>query len=155
MHESLCHTKRNDLCINCEAIESLSIEIRNNDINKIIFNTVYDPPEGDLAVCENYFQSIISNKSIRNKNVILAGDVNINVLDFEQNRKVQNFVILMFEFGLVPTINKPIRVTNKTISTINYIITNSIFNNDLKAAIIKPDISDHFPIMHAFKLEVL
>ena len=70
--------------INCEAIESLSIEINNNDDKIIIFNNiVYRPPVGDLEVCENYFQSILSNNSIKNKSVILAGDFNINVLDFE------------------------------------------------------------------------
>ena len=115
VHESLCYTKRNDLCINCEAIESLSIELSNNDVKNIIFNIVYRPANGDLEVCENYIQSILSNNSIRNKIVILAGDFNINVLDFEQNKKAQNFVNSMLQFGLVPTINKPTRVTNKTI----------------------------------------
>ena len=38
----------------------------------------------------------------------------------------------MFQFGLVPTINKPTRVTNKTISATDDIITNSIYNNDFK-----------------------
>ena len=37
--------------------------------------------------------------------MILAGDFNINVLEFEQNKKVQNFVNLMFQFSLVSTIN--------------------------------------------------
>ena len=151
VHESLCYTKRNDLCINCEAIENLSIEIRHNDSKNKIFNIVYRPPGGDLKVFENYFQSILSHNSIRNKNVILAGDFNINVLDFEQNNKVQNFVNLMFQFGLVPTINKPTRVTNKTISAIDHIIINSIYSNDFKTGIIKTDISDHFPIIYAFK----
>ena len=56
VHESLCYTKRNDLCINCEAIECLSIEIENNDVKNVIFNIVYRPPDGDLEVCENYFK---------------------------------------------------------------------------------------------------
>ena len=137
--------------INC----SLSIEISNNDVKNIIFNILCRPPEGDLKVCENYFQSILSNNSIRNKSVILAGDFNINVLDFEQNKKVQNFINLMFQFGLVPTINKPTRVTNKTISAVDHIITNSIYNNEFKTGIVKTDISDHFPIIYAFKLKVL
>ena len=93
VHESLCYTKRNNLYINCEAIESLSIEIRNNDGKNIIFNIVYRPPDGDLEVCENYFQSILSHNSIRNKSVILAGDFNINVLDFEQNNKSKILLI--------------------------------------------------------------
>ena len=71
--------------------------------------------------------------------MIFAGDFNINVLDFKQNKKVQNFVNLMFQFGLEPTVNKPTRVT-------------SIYNNDFKTGIIKRDISDHFPIIYAFKL---
>ena len=98
----------------------------------MIFNIAYRPPDGDLEVCENYFQSILLHNSIRNKNVILAEDFNITVLDFEQNKKVQIFVNLMFQFSLVPTINKPTRVTNKTISAIDDIITNSIYNNDFK-----------------------
>ena len=83
MHESLCYTKRNDLCINCEAIESLSIEISDNDVKNMIFNVVCRPPDGDLEVREHYFQSILSNNSISNKIVILAGDFNINMLNFE------------------------------------------------------------------------
>ena len=92
--------------INCEVIESLSIEISNNDAKNIVFNIVCRPPDGDLAVCEKLFQSILSNDSVRNKCVILAGGFNINELDFESNKKVQNFVNLMFQLGLVPTINK-------------------------------------------------
>ena len=58
----------------------------------------------------------------------------------------------MFQYGLVPTTNKPTRVTNKTISAIDHIITNSIYNNDFKTAIIRTDITDHLPIIYAFKL---
>ena len=72
--------------------------------------------------------------------------------DFEQNKKVKNFVNLSFQFGLVQPINKPTRVTNKTISAFDYIITNSIYNNNIKTAIIRADISDHFPITYVFKL---
>ena len=67
--------------------------------------------------------------------MILEGDFNINVQDFEENKKVKNFVNLMFQFGLVPTTNKPTRVTNKIISAIHHIITNSIYNNDFKTGI--------------------
>ena len=71
--------------------------------------------------------------------------------DFEQNEKANNFVNLLFQFGLVPPTVKPARVTNKTISAFDYIITNSIYNNDIKTSIIRADISDHFPNRYAFK----
>ena len=72
------------------------------------------------------------------------------MMEFEQNKKIQNFVNLMLQFGLVPTINKPTK--NETISAIDYIITNSIFNNDFKTTVIKANISDHFPITYSFKV---
>ena len=55
----------------------------------------------------------------------------------------------MFQFGLVPTINKPTRVTDRTISAIDHIITKSICNNDFKTSIIRTDISDHSPITYS------
>ena len=47
--------KRDDLSSNSKVIESLSIEITNNESKSIIFNVVYRPPERDIDVCENYF----------------------------------------------------------------------------------------------------
>ena len=84
--------------------------------------------------------------------MILAGDFNISVRSFEKNEKVQNFFNLMFQFVLVPTINKPTRRTNKAIFAIDHIIANTVYNNNFNTAIIRTDISDHFPITYAFKL---
>ena len=53
----------------------------------------------------------------------------------------------MFEFSMVPTINKPTRVTKYTATAIDNIITNCIINSDFKSAIVKTDLSDHFPII--------
>ena len=71
------------------------------------------------------------------QNVILTGDFNINLLDFDTNKKVQNFVNLMFRFGMISTINKPTRVTRQTASAIDHIITNSIMHTGFKSRIIK------------------
>ena len=54
------------------------------------------------------------------------GDFNINLLDFENSKKVQNFVNLMFHCGMVPVINKPTRVTRYTATAIDHMFTNSI-----------------------------
>ena len=59
----------------------------------------------------------------------------------------------MFQFGLVPTRNKPTRITKDTISAIDHVLTNSITNNEFKTAILTADISNHFPIIYDFKLE--
>ena len=91
--DSCSFKKRDDLSINSEAIESLSIEITNNESKNIIFNVVYRPPDGDIDVCENYFKNIFFKDNVIRKNILLAGDFNINLFYFEENKKVQNLLI--------------------------------------------------------------
>ena len=50
----------------------------------------------------------------------------------------------MFRFGMIPTINKPTRVTRHTATAIDHVFTNTIMGNiEIKTAIVKTDISDH------------
>ena len=49
-----------------------------------------------------------------NKHVVLAGNLNLNVLDFENNKKVENFISLMFYYDMILTTNKPAQVTANT-----------------------------------------
>ena len=46
IHESLDYKVRKDLFINCDAIESLSIEMCNRKTSNTVFNVVYRPPNG-------------------------------------------------------------------------------------------------------------
>ena len=77
---------------------------------------------------------------------------NFTIYYFEQ-KKGQNFIKLMFQFRLIPTTNKLTRITQDTISAIDHKLTNAIINNKFKIAMFPADISDHFPIISAFKLK--
>ena len=103
---------------------------------------------------ENNFKNILPKREIANKELVLVGDFNINVLDFNESKMVQNFVNLMFRHGLIPTINKPTRVTRNTATAIDHIIINSVINAEFKTGTIKTDISNHFPIFFIFKCVV-
>ena len=47
---------------------------------------------------------------------------------------------------MIPTIKKPTRVTRKTATAIDHILTNSFVHTVFKTVIFKSDISNHFPI---------
>ena len=47
---------------------------------------------------------------------------------------------------MIPIINKPTSVTNKTATTPAHTLTNSYTETIFKTAILKCDVSDHFPI---------
>ena len=132
----------------------MCVEVFNKNSKIIVLNLAYRPPNGDPNEIENHFKNILSKREITNKELVLVGDFNINVLDFNESKMVQNFVNLMFRHGLIPTINKPTRVTRNTATAIDHIITNSVINAEFKTGIIKTDISDHFPIFFIFKCVV-
>ena len=46
---------------------------------------------------------------------------------------------------MIPIINKATRITNKAAIAIDHILTNPYIETILKAAILKCDVSDHFP----------
>ena len=108
-----------------KALDCLGVEVENKKSKNIIPNLVYRPPHGDHKELESYFKTSLRKRDISNRNIILAGDFNINLLDFEGNKKVQNFVNLIFRFGMILTINEPTHATKQTASTIDHIITNS------------------------------
>ena len=104
--DSLLHKLRSDLTINCEDIESLSIEILNSQTRNIIFNVIYRPPNGDLSVCEKkikkrdekffqkkgcFFKKTLSDSTTNRKAFFFEGKFNINLLDFE---KIKKFKVL-------------------------------------------------------------
>ena len=59
----------------------------------------------------------------------------------------------MFELSIIPTKNKPTRVTSYIDTAIDNIITSSIFDNNFESATIKTDVSDHFPIIFTINLK--
>ena len=96
----------------------------------------YRPPNGDPNELENHFKNILSKREITNKELVLIGDFNINVLDFNESKMVKNFVNLMFRHALIPTGNRPTRFTRKTATAIDHIITNSVINAKFKTVLI-------------------
>ena len=83
---------------------------------------------------------------------LLAGDFNINFLDAETNKNVQDFLNLIFPYNMIPLTNEPSWVTRHSANAIDHIITNSVTDhNDFKSAMIKTDLSDHFPIVFVIK----
>ena len=152
MHKNLSFKLKEDLSINCDAIQSLSIEISSTKSKNIILNTIYRPPNGDIKQCETYFKDVFSKNGKNLKNIVLARDFNINFLDFEINKNVLDFLNLTFRYNMIPLTNKPTPATRHSANAIDHIITNSVTgHDDFKSAIIKTDLSDHFPIVFAIK----
>ena len=53
---------------------------------------MYRPPNGDMTVFEKFCENLLSANDKTSKNITFAGDFNINVLEYESNKKVQHFL---------------------------------------------------------------
>ena len=146
IHNSLTFKVIKELSESNDANEALTIEIINKDSKNIIISLVYRPPGGHIKPFQKYCEILFDKRNVCNKPMFLVGDfLNINVIDYESNKVVKNFVDLCFQHGLIPIFNKPTRVTKQNATAIDHIIMNSL-NPSVSTGIIKCDVTDHFPV---------
>ena len=146
IQENLEFKRRDDLSVFIpHIVETLFMEIKNKGKN-IICGTIYRPntfPKADLDVFITTLSEILHIINQENKNIILLGDFNIDLLKYETHMKTSDFLDEIFSFGLLPVITKPTRITDHSATLIDHIHTNLI-NNLYKLGIIVTDLSDHF-----------
>ena len=75
---------------------------------------MYRPPNGDLIVFEKFYENLLSGNDKTSKNIIFAGYLNINVSDYQSNKKIQHFLSSMFQYNMIPTINKTTLITRNS-----------------------------------------
>ena len=121
-------------------------EILNHLYLRKYVSVLYRQPNGHLEHFQNFLTNFFLNTKNSNKIVNIAGDFNLNLLDHSLNKKVHNSLNLIYQNSFILIVNKPSRVTRKTSTTIDHILTNSSVNTNFKTFIFKIDISDHFPI---------
>ena len=146
LHESLTFNIRHDLSVDNADIEALCVEIIDKKSKNVLINTQYRQPAGNFNEFEEYLNTFPAKSKITDKTYFLVGDLNLNLIDYQSNAKVRDFVNLTFQHSLVAIVNKPTRVTKNNATLIDYIFTNSSMDQENFTDILKTDISDHFPI---------
>ena len=116
------------------------MELLHKKRRSTLFNVVYRPPNGKIEPFENFLKILFDKTKNSSKNYHIAGDFNVNLLDHDEIKKIQDFLNLIYQNCMIPTINKPTRVTKKTTAAIDHMITNIFVEKTFKTAIIKLDV---------------
>ena len=144
-----CHlnvTVLDDLCVCNNFIEINSIKLKTNRRTIYILG-IYRPHSGSV---EGFIDQlgIILNKipNVSCKNVILLGDMNINLLNTSTNH-VRCLIDFMQSMYFVPTIKCATRydVFHDSSSLLDHIWLNCS-NMELNCGVILTDLTDHYPI---------
>ena len=139
---------RTNLSVSNRDIESFSTEILLDKRCNILSSVLYRLPSGIREPSENFLKDIFSKTNNSNKIFYIAGHFNLNSLNYDNCKKIQDFVNLIYDTNsMIPMVNKPTRLTRKTARVIDHSITNCSFNSNFKTLIFKSDIFDHFLII--------
>ena len=123
-------------------LESVFVEITFSRKTNIIVGCVYRHPGMSVTTFNNeFFAPFLQSVSRENKSILLLGDFNINLLKYDYNQEVSNFLDLLGSYLILPQVILPTRITENSRTLIDNIFStiteNSISGNLLYA------ISDH------------
>ncbi len=141
------YDRRYDLEVS--TIETIWIEIKPSKSANILVCTVYRPEEERMPEWNIKFRQEMESTYIENKEIILMGDFNIDLLRYDEVPiKWKDFID---GFSLTQVIEEPTRVTPQQQSLLDHIYVTQP-NNIRQWSVPKSGMSDHFPLVWSIKL---
>ena len=124
-------------------LESVFIEIIQKDSKNIVVGCIYRHPCMQQSEFIDEYLKPLSEKLIsENKEVILLGDFNIDLLKCDSNKNVSDFLDIIDSANLLSNITSPTRLTSRSQTLIDNIFS-SVINDDCIAGNLISPISDH------------
>ena len=99
---SLNYKIRKDLQIyKSKELESTFIEITNPRVKNTIIGCIYRHPSMSVNEFNNdYLMKLLERLTLENKNIVLMGDYNINLLNYDNNSDTAQFLDSMCSYSL-------------------------------------------------------
>ena len=140
------HPQLSDLNLRHDSYEGLFINIPLNKGRNFIVGVIYRPPGKPLLEFNNEFDQLLHIVNKPGKDVMIAGDFNIDLLKHSDHSMTGNYYDMISSHHFLPTVLRPTRITPTSFSLIENILTN-IGSLSTHSAIIVVDISDHLPVL--------
>ena len=110
-----------------------------------IIGVIYRPPGANTIQDFNDHLNIILPKLTKgNKNVILTGDTNINLLKCSEHKPSANYYDSLLSHNLIPWITVPTRVTYSSATLIDHIFSNVSPSEKSISGTITSSMTDHY-----------
>ena len=122
------------------------IEIKNKSPSKnSIIGVFYRPPgQNTINDLTNHLEALLPKLNKENKNVVITGDTNINLLKCSEHKPSADYLDSLLSNGLIPKITVPTRVTHSSATLIDHIFVNNTLANSSYAGTIQCSMTDHY-----------
>ena len=124
------------------------IKSKFNETKKIIVGNIYRPPRQNTENIITFIEEISSllHKFDKNKHVLITGDFNINLLKFQENNHINEFLETFISNGYIPKITMPTKLNVQNHSLIDNIFIKMAENfSTTTCGVLAIQISDHLP----------
>ena len=125
--------------------ESRWLELNLESGPNTIVGVIYRHPSGKP---DNFFSKLETTlKKIKkeNKKTIICGDFNLNLLNFDLDKNVNQFLCKMLDYSFQPCITEPTRITNSNKPSLVDNIFINTFDNPVSGNILEQISYDHLP----------
>ena len=140
-------SRRNDLDISDDGIESCWIELARTAQKNVVIGCVYRHPKGNRELFHNILKKQLEQLNTKGHEVLVVGDLNENLLKYNEDKQTSEYLDMLLTLGFMPIITKPTRITDHTATLIDHIYTNTP-EKLMKSGLCLADISDHLPIFY-------
>ena len=137
---------QSDLSSKLSESECLTIDVTLQSGEHCLVSSMYRPPNSEIPVfLASYSSLLCAMKKECPKGIIIGLDQNMNFLRAHSHRLTNDFIQLNLDFGMIPTITRPTRITNSSATLIDNIIVSQSFCGSYISSIIVNDMSDYLP----------
>ena len=137
-HNDLNIYKKNEL-------ESTFIEIVNPKKSNILVGVIYRHPSMDLANFNcNYLNKLLENIYKEQKSILLLGDFNVNLLNYNEHNQTNEFLDSLSSNSFIPLVLQPTRITSHSNTLIDNMFSN-VIDPDIISGNLTATISDYLP----------
>ena len=151
VHNSLSFRIRNDLNLiqnrtnELDHCESVFIEIILPNKKNIIVGNIYRAHRTNTVSFLHDLNACLSKISIENKPCYISGDFNFDLLKFDLNDTINDFLSKFYDHNMFPLIDRPTRITSSSATLLDNIFCNC-FTHKIKSGVLISDLTDHYPI---------
>ena len=134
-------------------VESVYAEITCRNGTKLLLGSLYRAPNTNGKLFSEHVNEVLSRIKSRTPNmeISLGMDHNHDLLKSDTHKQTEEFLDLMVNSEMWPTITRPTRVTQTSVTLIDNIFISSRLHHQFDSMLILDDISDHLPSLVLLK----
>ena len=154
IRDGIIHKRRKDLDTMIEKeVESTYVEMTAKCGKRIILGSVYKSPNTNDEKLKTHLTEVCSKikQEKYNKELVIGMDHNMDLLKSHEHCCKQQFLDILLDNYLIPTITRPTRITKTSATLIDNVFISRMLQQSFDSMILIEEISDHLPSLVLMK----